>query len=380
MNYASLKIKNTAASGSTTSSYMPTLDGWRALAILCVMFTHNAVIHFGPLSTAWLYQNGHYGVDIFFAISGILICTRLLHEEHRNGSISARTFYLRRAFRILPASFLYLFTLFLLSLFHLVAVSRGEWLGCLLFYRNYSHLVGSLPASGITYTGHFWSLAVEEHFYFLLPGFMIFVRRKSWRIGILGATAFMVLGNRLIQLQSRSWDTIRFHTDVRLDSLLFAALLAIILYSGNEGKILRFLLRFWPVMLLICFLVLTFLSVRVYSTLIPICLPFVIFGSMRNTGSLSGLLLESPPLRFVGKVSYSLYLWQTLFCVGHITSQHPLGIFQVWPINFLFAFSAAIASYYLVEKPMIRLGHKLAPSVVPGRLEFTSKKPVLVSS
>src|SRR5580698_3634021 len=104
----------TTSSAASKPHYLPTLDGWRALAILAVMFSHDSVHTLGPFTTAWLYQHGDLGVDLFFAISGILICSRLLTEEESQGFISRRNFYIRRVFRILPPAIFFLATLLLL--------------------------------------------------------------------------------------------------------------------------------------------------------------------------------------------------------------------------------------------------------------------------
>src|SRR5450432_708876 len=96
----------TTSSAATKPNYLPTLDGWRALAILGVMLCHDSIHTLGPFNTGFLYMHGDLGVDLFFAISGILICSRLLTEEESQGFISRKDFYIRRAFRILsPAIF-----------------------------------------------------------------------------------------------------------------------------------------------------------------------------------------------------------------------------------------------------------------------------------
>src|SRR5438132_7867316 len=95
------------------SNYLPTLDGWRALAILGVMICHSCDAFFhadGPHPNAVLHaltRHGALGVDVFFGISGFLICTRLIEEHKKNGRISLKRFYVRRAFRILPPYFTY---------------------------------------------------------------------------------------------------------------------------------------------------------------------------------------------------------------------------------------------------------------------------------
>ena len=73
-------------------------------SVIAVIFHHDKLLHFGALSSLWIYYYGGYGVTIFFAISGLLICSRLLEEERVQGRIHLQKFYIRRAFRILPAA------------------------------------------------------------------------------------------------------------------------------------------------------------------------------------------------------------------------------------------------------------------------------------
>ena len=154
------------------SGYIPTLDGWRAISIVLVLLHHSRVSVPLPLIgpfLAMLSVYGGSGVWIFFAISGILICGRMLQEERKHGRISLRNFYIRRAFRILPPALLYLVTLAALSPF--LHVAKLELVSSMFFFRNYV-LAGLPPAHW--FTAHFWSLAVEEHFYLLLPGILVF--------------------------------------------------------------------------------------------------------------------------------------------------------------------------------------------------------------
>jgi peptidoglycan/LPS O-acetylase OafA/YrhL len=90
--------------GKTRSGYIPTLDGWRAVAIIAVLINHDM----SWLPTSQIHKFGRPGVDLFFSLSGILICTRLLEEEQISGKISLRNFYIRRIFRIQPAALVYL--------------------------------------------------------------------------------------------------------------------------------------------------------------------------------------------------------------------------------------------------------------------------------
>src|SRR4051812_23818702 len=126
---------------------IPTLDGWRAIAILMVIFCHasrSMNLHAGAGSSTFQKiilwcgaTSGPLGVSVFFGISGYLICTRLLRQERTAGRISLWEFYRRRAFRILPAAFLYLAVVLSIAAFGYIRVGQHEVLSCSLFFRNY---------------------------------------------------------------------------------------------------------------------------------------------------------------------------------------------------------------------------------------------------
>ena len=78
-------------------------------------------------------------------------------------------------------------------------------------------------------------------------------------------------------------------------------------------------------------------------------------------------------LRYIGRISYSLYLWQQLFFLGHFgPPDSKLALLQSWPLRLILTFACALASYELLERPLARLGHKLAPSATPGRSDLQS--------
>jgi peptidoglycan/LPS O-acetylase OafA/YrhL len=350
------------------SAYLPTLDGWRAIAVLAVIFYHDALHAIGPFSTGWLYKYGDTGVDVFFAISGILICSRLLDEEVIFGRIHLKSFYIRRAFRILPPALLYLCVIAILSNLLPVAVTYRELIGSLFFCRNYSSLVVAPGGAGGWYTGHFWSLAVEEQFYFFLPALLV-VTPKKYRVGVLGLLALLITVHRAFAVHSRPWQFIRFHTDMRLDALLVPAIFAVLASSASGRKFFKRGLRFWPVLFAATLCILPFGEGTAWrATFIIWAMPCIVLGSVLNSENIFGKFLELSALRYVGRISYSLYLWQQLFFTGHFTPDgRPLGIAQSWPLCLLLAFACAIASHHLLERPLARLGHKLAPSATRGR-------------
>jgi peptidoglycan/LPS O-acetylase OafA/YrhL len=192
-----------------------------------VIFTHDSP-HKG---LGWLFQNGHNGVELFFARSGVLICWRLIEEEETFGRISLRDFYIRRAFRILPPAMMFLAVVGVLGLCGVLAVGLREWLGAVFFVRNYSFFAGATPGTPY-FTQQVWSLSVEEHLYLILPSLLI-LAGKRWRVPVLAALSAIVIAHRYMVLQTRPAGHVLFHTDVRLDALLIPAMFAVLLQSAR---------------------------------------------------------------------------------------------------------------------------------------------------
>jgi peptidoglycan/LPS O-acetylase OafA/YrhL len=360
-DYDRLAADQVHARPGRPKGYLPTLDGWRALSIMAVILCHDSIHSFGSFSTRWFHEHGDAGVDVFFAISGILICSRLLDEEHRNGRISIVGFYIRRVTRIIPPALLYLCVVAGLSFLSVLRVGGKEWLGCLLFYRNYSsplHLTAAHPG---WYTGHFWSLSVEEHFYLLLPALLVFTK-KRYRIASLALLGIVVAINCAMQLHGRPWTLIRFHTDVRLNSLLIPATIVVIVAQKKMKDRLKRALQLWPVIGIAIVLILSFWDGTFWQVFtLALLMPFVVLGTVLNPNGLVGRFLELKGLRYIGRISYSLYLWQQMFFINHLDERiHPLGALQRWPLCLIALFGCAIASYHLIERPTSRGGHLLA--------------------
>ena len=354
---------------SQKQGYLPTLDGWRAIAILLVILYHDSLYRFGSFSDRWFYEHGLHGVDIFFGISGLLICSRLLAEERSHGRISLKGFYVRRAFRILPAAYFYLLTIISLRLASIIPLMPKEFLATVLFYRNYGRF-STTPGHVDWYTGHFWSLAVEEHFYLILPSVLYFIP-KRWRVLALTTLTIMVCVWRLYRQRTRPWEFLMQHTDTRLDALLFPAILAILLSRPDLRSLFTRFAKCWWIPASVLF---GLLSWTRFDRLTPLAqtvlIPLTLVGTVLRPSAYFARFLEWAPLRWLGRISYSLYLWQQLFFDGHfLNSFRPLGFLQAFPIRWFALFAVATASYYLIEKPFVRLGHALAPPTTPGHRE-----------
>jgi len=346
---------------------IPTLDGWRAVAIGAVLFSHGFLL--ADASTrrarAISYTAGYLGglgVAIFFAISGYLITTLLLREHTESGRICLRGFYLRRAFRILPPAYVYLGFLFLLGR----PLAKGEFASAAFFYSNYW-------ADRTWWTQHFWSLSMEEHFYLLWPAALVL-------LGISGALRAAGVAICAILLW-RPWSLTHLElpfpalqrTDMRLDAFLFAGVLAIALHSGGrQGGARRvtralttvltsgwFRLTGWMALAAVSAWSLAGSAPAIGTLLQSALLPPLLVSAVLWPGSVIYRFLEWAPLRWIGRISYGLYLWQQLFLVGH--SEPTLAAAAVAFLPRLAAiFAAATVSYYLMERRLLHYGRSLS--------------------
>ncbi len=347
--------------------YIPTLDGWRAIAITGVIFAHSRqgiVPWLGPRWGFYLWAMGGHGVDLFFAISGLLITSRLLDEEKKFGRISLRGFYVRRAFRILPPAILYLAVVGLLSLIGVLTISKLDWFASLFFFRNYTVIL-TPPNMHWWFTSHFWSLSVEEHFYLLLPSVLLFMKNR--RLTALGIMILLVELCKFVLLHGLhvDRDIFRFHTEICFDMLLIPAFVAVWIQRGSNQTLIRRMLPPWSFFVL---LPLYFYLLREHAlSPLPACVaPLLLLSTVYNPGMFIGRILESAPLRWIGRLSYSIYLWQMLFVCSRSSEPPPLGILQRSPLNILLVAVCAAASFYLIELPTMRLGHRLAKPATPG--------------
>ena len=321
---------------SRTPSRIPSLDGLRAISISLVLVGHWAELRYHS-DVAGAFAN--LGVRIFFVISGYLITSLLLKERARTSTIRLREFYIRRAYRILPAAIAFMLPVFVifrheLRWYHMAAAA--------LYLANFDY-------SHPWFLGHLWSLSVEEQFYFLWPGVL-----KKWyrhRVAILvSAVAFAPLYRvacHFLQLHGRADETFPAVADV----LAIGCLLAILESRLPQGELK--IKTSWALAMLfpVAFVPVYVGLMKFHVTAV---LLFVLWPVMHL--SIAGLLLhvvQHPywilnvrPVVWLGKISYSLYLWQQLFVYG----EHARPWYFV-----VFAIGLASASYYLVEQPMLRL-------------------------
>ncbi|MDB5847245.1 MAG: acyltransferase protein [Rhodoferax sp.] len=207
-------------------SYIASLDGIRAIAVLIVFVFHSAP-HF-RLPGGMGAIPGGFGVTIFFFLSGYLITTLLRQEFDASGKLSIRNFYIRRAYRILPPLYIFLFVLFAIQVFRGLPVDPTALASQIFQWSNYYVIFNGdsklMPATVVT-----WSLAVEEHFYLVYPVLMaVLMRRFSARqiAALLVAFCVAILVWRCVLVMGMGIG-VRYTymaTDTRLDAIAFGAL------------------------------------------------------------------------------------------------------------------------------------------------------------
>ncbi len=158
-------------SEAINQKYFPSLNGLRGISIIMVVVAH---LHLSNNNYFNIIFNGSLGVNIFFVLSGFLITTLCIREQKLTNDISLYNFYVRRILRIFPVAYLYLAVLFILNIVYHLSISRIQFLGSLLYVMNFSYFkINSFS----WFTGHYWSLSVEEQFYIIFP----FILKKSFK-------------------------------------------------------------------------------------------------------------------------------------------------------------------------------------------------------
>jgi peptidoglycan/LPS O-acetylase OafA/YrhL len=360
----------------SSATRIPSLDGWRALSIALVMLSHFEFATGFPreLAFSWgrLFQ-GDLGVRIFFVISGFLITYLLLLEAERDGRPSLKQFYGRRVLRIFPVYYLFAAVLAALTAAGLYSDTWTTWLATLTFTRD---IVGR----GGSATAHFWSLAVEEQFYLIWPVTLVTLalwRRPKLAIGLLLLPVVLspIFRSGVLQMHMGSHLATRllsgFSPVLYADSLAIGCLGAF-LYNQHRHRVSAIASRPFLAGVLSAALFasawLAWPAVDGAWALVPSVQAVLIMAAIwttieRRTGP-AYRLLNAAPLVWLGTLSYSLYIWQQLF-LGHFAGPQLAGLaIYDWLVWWLPAIVAAVVSYYVVERPILRLRDRFSTTSV----------------
>ena len=339
---------------SGRADHLPSLDGLRAISIALVLLGHlSGTRGFGKLDLG-VGDYAHLGVIVFFVISGFLITRLMLSERRKNGCVSLKLFYVRRTLRLFPASYAFIACV------------------CLLWWVGVVHLQAADIWHAVTYTvnflperswqiGHLWSLSVEEQFYLLWPCTFVVLgpRRAGW------VAAGVILFGPVAR--SGAWLFLRGtpYRDLEMfpmvaDSLAMGCLLARV--GGWLERKNWYLQLFRPVcsvglaaLILLINRYMGYTVVEVFGTsVVNLSLAILIHRSVYCSRDWIGQVLNWKPIAFVGVLSYSLYLWQQLFL-----NRNSCAWVNVFPQNLVFTIAAALGSYFLLERPVLRLRRRL---------------------
>lgn len=316
-----------------TERRIPSLDGVRAISITLVILSH--LVKWKHISVRVLGHYGSLGVFVFFVLSGYLITNLLLREQERTSSINLRMFYLRRAFRIFPAALVFL------AVTTVLYWNQMKWynVAAAVFY------VANMDLSRPWIFGHLWSLSIEEQFYLLWP-----LALKKWYRHRTGIVLCAFWATPVFQTTLYAF---KVHNGLVASLPVFSSQLGIgCLLAILAPRIPRIRGPIALAMLAIFIFVPWFPATNPARTLFELfvlspILHVAVAGLVLHVIQVPYRLLNWAPVAWLGRISYSLYLWQELFC------SHPAahaGYFLIVP-----SIACACLSYYLVEQPMLRL-------------------------
>ncbi len=342
---------------ASRGAFRSDIEGIRGLAVLAVVLFHAGLAGI---------VGGFVGVDVFFVISGFLITGLLLREHERTGRIGLVGFYARRARRLLPAAIFVLVATLVISL-NLVAPLDRPAVG--LDGAAAALSIGNVRfalAAGDYFTSvaapspflHFWSLAVEEQFYLVWPALILLVARGAHArrrvlIALVALVAVSFAANLVLTDAAANWAFYSLPT--RAWQLGLGGLLAV--GAGALARVPDRLvgLSGWLGLAAIVVAMLVFDSSLAYpgaAALVPtIGAAALIAGGSRALGP--GRLLSVGPLRFLGRISYSLYLvhWP-IFVLAPFVIGDPNDMARAGLVGLSIA--VAFAIWALVENPLRR--------------------------
>jgi len=345
-----------------TTQRLASLDGMRGVAIAIVMLGHASGSDGGPHWAAQLLRffPASVGVQIFFTISGFIITHLLIREHAATGRVRLNQFWLRRAIRILPPLFVLLATLTLVAQGGWLHVSSLSQWASVFFFRNH--------VSGGWFNGHLWSLSVEEQFYVCWPLVMVWLLGRRTVSGLGWIITSVVLA-RFVFLQTgrEGWAT--YSMVGNLDGLVVGAWAAMQLAGLATwperlmGCLARWWILFLPLIAAANYLTSTRYSIWV-APVQPVMIALLTASIIRDQldRNMSGLhqLLNSTCLGYLGRMSYSVYLWQQLFLCPPGAWSISAAWFAAAPWNLVCSLGAGWLSWRLIEVPGASLRSRLS--------------------
>ncbi len=361
--------------------YVRGLDGLRAIAVAVVVVFH--------ATETWL-RGGFLGVDVFFVLSGFLITSQLLAEWQQAKRIDVRAFWRRRARRILAALYLLLAATVMFALVFRpeeVAIFRGDALAALAYVGNWYFIFHNQPYfEAVAHPSpliHLWSLGVEEQFYLIWPLLLapcLLLFRRWTALLILALAAGSSIEMALLYRPEVDPSRLYYGTDTHASGLLLGALLAFYwrpveqaAVEGSSvhlgGRVLRYLRGSLALDLLGVGLMIGLAGFFVLAndsqpllyrggfTLVAALTALSVVAVSHPSARLVRSLLELPPLRWLGRRSYSIYLWHwPVIVFTRPGAGVALSGYALLALRIGLSLLLAELSFSLVEEPIRRGG------------------------
>jgi len=335
-----------------TIIYRADIDGLRALAVLAVVFYH--------LDVPFI-SGGFVGVDVFFVISGFLI-GGIIHSEIQANCFSLHNFYIRRIRRIFPALFFIVFLTSIAALVILPKLQLGEFSQSVIsvawfvsnfffwFHNDYFSVAAELKP-----LLHTWSLSVEEQFYIFFPLLMLILNKRRLYISAIVLLSLMLLSFLLSFYLSESYQSANFYlAATRAWEFLAGVILATGILPAVKNYLIRQYLSLFGLGLLLSSMILldaqsVFPGV---NAIYPVLGTFLlIYSGSTGTRTWTGTVLSSALFRYIGLISYSLYLWHwPVIALLKSSTNIELDAFAKGVI-FILVLALSVFTYRFVEQP-----------------------------
>lgn len=342
------------------NSYLPSLDGLRGVAIIMVVLSH-------LVNTSRFYYdtvfNGHLGVLVFFVLSGFLITTLCIKEKVITKDISLKNFYIRRVLRIFPVAYLFILVVIILNYFFKLGISYINFIGTALYLINFTSYFRKYYHT--YFTGHFWSLSVEEQFYLMMP----IILKKNFRLylWIVLIIVFVIPGFICLQYYFTSLNYIVFyvitHYLIKFHAIAVGCLFSVLTfkYSFHKSFVSRnkVIFNILAIFLMLYLGYTDFFSLRDVLTGVAcsFLIGYILVSNIADAKDFIFRFLNSKYLKIVGTLSYSIYIWQEIFT----SNDDRLPAFMVkFPSNIICIIIVSCLSYYFYERFFLKLKSKFS--------------------
>lgn len=353
---------------SKKRNYLASIDSLRAIAVISVIIYH--------LSSSYL-PGGFLGVDLFFVLSGYLISSLIMQEYQETSKLDLKEFYIRRSRRLLPAVYFMIsvFVIFMV-IFNKYALEKS-YLDAVFSYVYSSnwwyivHQVDYFDSFATSPFKHLWSLAIEEQFYFFFPVIFLLIQFINKKFGgkikypyVIGALIIISLLSHIFLYDENNVNRVYYGTDTRTFALLIGVLGAYIYPMSNlkleisrkEKKLYSLTSATSLIIFVVSMFFISETSMFMYrgGFFVYSVLFLIMIISTAKQKTLMSFLMSFKPLVFIGKISYSLYLWH--FPIIVLLSPGMENTYLRNIILLVLIFSAAIFSYRFIESPIRREG------------------------